>query len=170
MDDSSPPGPDSTGDGRATVSHRIVALLEVLICSDYPTQLAVGNTFAAFGYAPAGAGGTLNLSFVAGVSAIDTAFLLALILAFIGVKLILHFVHLHDYAVPEISTGLSLAVIGTILAIVTIASRVTARRDPTLRAHAGRLREARFLGGDRRSLPRSLRRPKHRQVRHANGN
>ena len=83
MDDSSPPGPDSAGDGRATVSHRIVALLEVLICSDYPTQLAVGNTFAAFGYAPAGAGGTLNLSFVAGVSAIDTAFLLTLILAFL---------------------------------------------------------------------------------------
>src|SRR5439155_1582494 len=61
----------------------IGALLEVLICSDYPTQLAVGNTFAAFGYAPAGAGGTLNLSFVAGVSAIDTAFLLTLILAFL---------------------------------------------------------------------------------------
>jgi membrane protease YdiL (CAAX protease family) len=83
VDDSSPPGPDSNGDARATVSHRIVALLEVLICSDYPTQLAVASTFAAFGYAPSGAGGTLNLSFVAGVSALDTAFLLTLILAFL---------------------------------------------------------------------------------------
>jgi len=81
--ESSPSDPDSTGDVRATVSHRIVALLEVLICSDYPTQLAVGNTFAAFGYIPSGAGGDLNLSFVAGVSAIDTAFLLTLILAFL---------------------------------------------------------------------------------------
>jgi membrane protease YdiL (CAAX protease family) len=85
MADSLSPEPDSTGEARATASHRIVALLEVMICSDYPTQLAVGNTFAAFGYVPSGAGGDLNLSFVAGVSAIDTAFLLALILGFLYV-------------------------------------------------------------------------------------
>src|SRR5581483_9086795 len=66
---------------------------------------------------------------------------LAMILAFIGVKLVLHFAHLHSSAVPEISTGLSLAVIIALLASVTAASLIKARRDPTLRAHAGRLRE-----------------------------
>jgi tellurite resistance protein TerC len=68
---------------------------------------------------------------------------LALILAFIGVKLVLHFAHLHSSAVPEISTGVSLAVIVVLLASVTAASLIKARRDPTLRAHAGRLRERR---------------------------
>ena len=68
---------------------------------------------------------------------------LAVILAFIGVKLVLHFAHLHASAVPEISTGASLAVIVVLLASVTAASLIKARRDPTLRAHAGRLREQR---------------------------
>jgi tellurite resistance protein TerC len=68
---------------------------------------------------------------------------LSLILGFIGVKLILHFLHLHNHAVPEISTGLSLAVIVVVLAGTTVASLVKARVDPSLRAHAGRLREPR---------------------------
>jgi tellurite resistance protein TerC len=68
---------------------------------------------------------------------------LALILAFIGVKLVLHFAHLHSSAVPEISTGVSLAVIVVLLASVTVASLIKARNDPTLRAHPGRLRERR---------------------------
>jgi tellurite resistance protein TerC len=73
---------------------------------------------------------------------------LALILAFIGVKLILHFLHLRDHSVPEISTGLSLAVIVSVLAVTTIASLLKAQADPAVRAHAGRLREPRE---DRRS-------------------
>jgi tellurite resistance protein TerC len=68
---------------------------------------------------------------------------LALILAFIGVKLILHFLHLHAHAVPEISTGVSLAVIVVILGATTVASLIKGRTDPSLRAHAGRLREPR---------------------------
>jgi tellurite resistance protein TerC len=68
---------------------------------------------------------------------------LSLILAFIGLKLILHFLHLHNHAVPEISTGLSLAVIVAILACTTLASLLKARAHPALRAHAGRLREPR---------------------------
>ena len=71
---------------------------------------------------------------------------LALILAFIGVKLILHFVHLHAPSVPEISTGVSLAVIVIVLAAATLASLRKARADPTLRAHAGSLREPRQVG------------------------
>jgi tellurite resistance protein TerC len=57
------------------------------------------------------------------------------------VKLVLHFAHLHSPTVPEISTGLSLAVIVVLLASVTAASLIKAQREPTLRAHAGRLRE-----------------------------
>jgi tellurite resistance protein TerC len=67
---------------------------------------------------------------------------LSLILAFIGAKLMLHFGHLHSDAVPEISTGLSLAVIAVILAVTTVASVIRTRRDPDARAHAGSLRGA----------------------------
>ena len=62
---------------------------------------------------------------------------LALILAFIGVKLILHWGHGLDHRVPEISTALSLAVIGAVLTVTTVASLIKSRRDPTARAHAG---------------------------------
>jgi tellurite resistance protein TerC len=66
---------------------------------------------------------------------------LALILAFIGVKLVLHWAHkdISD-SVPEVSTNVSLIVIGAVLAVTTVASLVKVRRDPTARAHAGSLR------------------------------
>jgi tellurite resistance protein TerC len=76
---------------------------------------------------------------------------LAIVLGFIGVKLVLHFAHLHSHAVPEISTGLSLAVIAAVLAVTTIASVIKARRDPRARAHAGSLTRAH----DARSRPES---------------
>jgi tellurite resistance protein TerC len=66
---------------------------------------------------------------------------LSLILAFIGVKLILHYLHDLDDAFPEISISLSLAVIVAVLAVITAASLIKVRRDPTARAHAGSLRE-----------------------------
>jgi membrane protease YdiL (CAAX protease family) len=62
---------------------RILALLEVLICSDYPTQLALGTTFAVAGYPPFTSGGELSLVFVVGVSVADTVLLIALALAFL---------------------------------------------------------------------------------------
>ena len=65
---------------------------------------------------------------------------LALILAFIGVKLVLHWAHGLRPQVPEISTILSLVVIVIVLAVTTVASLRKVRRDPTARAHAGRLR------------------------------
>jgi tellurite resistance protein TerC len=66
---------------------------------------------------------------------------LALILAFIGVKLCLHWGHLQSDDVPEISTSTSLAVIGVVLAVTTVASLVKVRKDPAARAHAGSLRD-----------------------------
>jgi tellurite resistance protein TerC len=62
---------------------------------------------------------------------------LALILAFVGAKLILHFAHDRQHSIPELSTGVSLAVIVGILAITALASAVALRRSPDRRAHAG---------------------------------
>lgn len=42
----------------------------------------------------------------------------------------------HD-AVPQIGTPVSLGVIAVVLAVVTVASLITTRRDPSARAHAG---------------------------------
>jgi tellurite resistance protein TerC len=65
---------------------------------------------------------------------------LSLILAFIGVKLILHWAHEDISAgVPQISTPVSLGVIVVVLAIVTVASLLKTRHDPSARAHAGSL-------------------------------
>ncbi|MBW6437381.1 TerC family protein [Actinoplanes hulinensis] len=66
---------------------------------------------------------------------------LSLILAFIGVKLILHWAHKSiSESVPEVSTAASLAVIIGILTVTTIASLIKSSRDPSLKAHAGSLR------------------------------
>jgi tellurite resistance protein TerC len=65
---------------------------------------------------------------------------LAVVLAFIGVKLVLHWGHTLSDAVPELPTLGSLAVIMAILAVTVAASLVKSRRDPAARAHAGSLR------------------------------
>jgi tellurite resistance protein TerC len=65
---------------------------------------------------------------------------LSLILAFIGAKLILHFGHMQEDSVPEIGTGTSLVVIAVVLTVVTVASIIKTRRDPSAKAHAGSLR------------------------------
>jgi tellurite resistance protein TerC len=65
---------------------------------------------------------------------------LAVVLAFIGVKLVLHWAHGLNDAVPEVSTGTSLAVILGVLAVTTVASLLRTRRDRAARARAGALR------------------------------
>jgi len=74
---------------------------------------------------------------------------LSLILAFIGVKLILHWLHVDiSPAVPEISTPVSLGVIMVVLAVVTVASLVKTRNDPTAKAHPGSLKASRKRPAD----------------------
>ncbi|MGK2868585.1 MAG: TerC/Alx family metal homeostasis membrane protein [Mycobacterium sp.] len=69
---------------------------------------------------------------------------LSIILAFIGMKLILHWGHVDiDPRIPEINTYLSLVVIIGILVIVTVASLAKTRNDPSAKAHAGSLRASR---------------------------
>ena len=55
---------------------------------------------------------------------------LAVILAFIGVKLILHWAHGIWPGAPEISTNVSLLVIVVVLTVTTIASLIKSKRDP----------------------------------------
>jgi tellurite resistance protein TerC len=76
---------------------------------------------------------------------------LSIILAFIGVKLVVHFIHLHLPSVPEPSTGLSLGVVVAVLMTTTLASLRRSAREPGLRAHAGSLRAA-AGGGNRASV------------------
>ncbi len=62
---------------------------------------------------------------------------LSFILAFIGVKLILTYLHEVNDAFPKVPITVSLGVIIVTLTITTIASIIKVRRDPTARAHTG---------------------------------
>jgi tellurite resistance protein TerC len=64
---------------------------------------------------------------------------LSIILIFIGIKLVLTFVHEIYTEVPKIPTLWSLAVIALILIISTVASLIKSKRDPSAKAHAGRV-------------------------------
>jgi tellurite resistance protein TerC len=67
---------------------------------------------------------------------------LSVILMFIGVKLIMTYLHEIWYEVPKIPIAASLSVIAAILIISTIASAIKVRRDPSAQAHAGRISNA----------------------------
>ncbi|MFM7212559.1 MAG: TerC family protein, partial [Actinomycetota bacterium] len=73
---------------------------------------------------------------------------LSVILVFIGVKLILTFFHETYPVVPKIPTLFSLGVIAAILVIVTVASWIKVRRDPTAIAHAGTVTKPKHQEGD----------------------
>jgi len=62
---------------------RIVALIEVLLCSDYPTQLAIGATLAAFGFNAYSGSGKLNVAYVVGLSLADSVALMGLVVIFL---------------------------------------------------------------------------------------
>jgi tellurite resistance protein TerC len=66
---------------------------------------------------------------------------LSVILMFIGVKLIMTYLHETWTEIPKIPTLVSLAVIATILIISTVASLIKVKKDPTAHAHAGRVTE-----------------------------
>jgi len=78
---------------------------------------------------------------------------LAVILGFIGVKLILQFLHAYLSGLPEIPVPASLAVILVVLAVTTVASILRARGHPERRAHAGALRLGQHR--NREARPRS---------------
>ncbi|HEY8474708.1 MAG TPA: TerC/Alx family metal homeostasis membrane protein [Natronosporangium sp.] len=81
---------------------------------------------------------------------------LSIILAVIGVKLILIFLHEDvSESVPEIPTPLSLLIIVLVLLVTTVASIVRTRKHPEERAHAGALRRRRQAGAESATRERS---------------
>lgn len=73
---------------------------------------------------------------------------LSIILVFIGFKLILTFAHEVNNDIPKIPTVFSLGVIAAILIIVTLASWIKVRKDPTAVAHAGTVTKPKSHEGD----------------------
>jgi tellurite resistance protein TerC len=67
---------------------------------------------------------------------------LSIILMFIGVKLIMTYLHETWTQIPKIPTLVSLAIIAAILIGSTIASLIKVKRDPSAQAHAGRVTDS----------------------------
>jgi membrane protease YdiL (CAAX protease family) len=72
--------------GRPSAGQRAAALAEVAICSDYPTQLALGAGFAVFGFRPFTSDGHLSVPFVVSLSLVDTVLLIGLIVLFLRAR------------------------------------------------------------------------------------
>jgi membrane protease YdiL (CAAX protease family) len=106
-----------------TSSERIMALLEVVICSGYPTQLALGATIAALGFEPM-RDGQLVLGYVVLVSLVDCVLLIGLIAMFVSV----HGERLRDLLLgdrpfaAEARVGVSLALVALVLGVAVIYS------------------------------------------------
>jgi membrane protease YdiL (CAAX protease family) len=64
------------------VSARLAALFEVILCSDYPTQLALDATMRMAGFSPT-VNGQLSLGYVVTLSLADTVLLTGLIVLFL---------------------------------------------------------------------------------------
>ena len=73
---------------------------------------------------------------------------LAIILVFIGFKLILTFAHEVNTDIPKIPTVFSLGVIAAILVIAAVASWIKVRKDPSATAHAGTITKPKPHEGD----------------------
>ena len=73
---------------------------------------------------------------------------LAVILVFIGFKLVLTYFHELNPSIPKISTNASLVFIGVVLVVVGVTSWLKVRKDPEARAHAGRM-----TGGEHHEEP-----------------
>ena len=110
----------------SAISHRIVAVLEVVLCSDFVTQIAIGGTLTALGVR-SHVGTRLNVAYVVALSIGDA---LLLVLLIVGL-LLAHGERPRDVlfgrrrVAPEIVLGLPLAFMALLLAgavILTIRS------------------------------------------------
>ena len=80
------PEPLASSLPRPSVAERATALLEVVLCSDYPTQIALGATFAILGFGPFDQAGQLRIGYVLALQLLDSAILLALIALFLRAR------------------------------------------------------------------------------------
>jgi len=101
---------------------RVVAIFEVLLCSDYFTQFAVGATLVAFGIRPKTSSGALSLRYVVLLSLLDTPLLIGLICLFIRT----HNERIRDVllgprkVIGEVKLGLVLIVAALVVAIGSV--------------------------------------------------
>ena len=65
---------------------RIRALLEVIICSGFPTQLLLVLIFSLVGWVPSGEAGALSLAYVVTLSLVDAVLVLALVWLFLTLQ------------------------------------------------------------------------------------
>ena len=65
---------------------------------------------------------------------------LAVILIFIGLKLVVTYAHEINKDIPKVPTGISLGVIAAIIIVAVVASLIKTKKDPTAKAHAGTVR------------------------------
>ena len=81
--DDSPEPPGHRATSPLCCAARLVALFEVILCSDYPTQLALAATLNAAGFSPLDASGRLSLGYIVTLSLADTVLLVGLIVLFL---------------------------------------------------------------------------------------
>ena len=56
-----------------------MALLEVIICSDFPTQIAIGILFVSLGFVPLDSAGRLRIDYIVALQLTDTVVLIGLV-------------------------------------------------------------------------------------------
>jgi membrane protease YdiL (CAAX protease family) len=79
-----PPSPPAASLTQSpTLAERAVALLEVVLCSDYPTQFMLATTFDVLGFRPYSADGMLAIDYVVALSLLDTLLLVSLMVLFL---------------------------------------------------------------------------------------
>lgn len=109
-------------DPRPLLVQRLVALLEVVLCSGLPTQLAIGGTLATFGYGAYDPSGGLNIQYVVGLSLLD---------AFVVIGFVFFFLFVHGerprdvivgrrLIVGEIAAGIPMVFIALALAVLVV--------------------------------------------------
>lgn len=67
-----------------TVAERLASFTEVVICSGFPTQIALALGLAALGWSPLTASGSLSLRYVATISLVDTLLIVGLSWGFLS--------------------------------------------------------------------------------------
>lgn len=79
---SSEPLPATPAPGLSRGQQRVVAVIEILMCSSVPTQVLIAGLLGAMGLAPRTPDDQLSLPFVFALSLADTALLIALMVVF----------------------------------------------------------------------------------------
>src|SRR5918993_1330293 len=114
--------PSPASPARVEPAQRVVALLEVIICSDFPTQIALAATFYALGFRERLADGSLSVVYVATLSLIDPALLITLIVFFLrshGESVREVFLGTRPIA-PEIRAGVPMSFVALAIALGAI--------------------------------------------------